>query len=154
MSGFGTIVLTTDFSETSKRAFPSALEIARKFGSKILVVYVEEERLPPFVGEYTLTSIEEIMSAQEKRIAEELRSLVAAELGGDVETESLVVLGTPHIEIVRIAAERDADLIVMATHGRSGLAHMLIGGVTERVVRKAPCPVLTVRPEGHQFVMP
>jgi nucleotide-binding universal stress UspA family protein len=65
-----------------------------------------------------------------------------------------VITGTPFVEIVRYARERNMDLIVMGTHGRSGLAHALLGSVTEKVVRKASCPVLTVRPEGHQFVMP
>jgi nucleotide-binding universal stress UspA family protein len=62
--------------------------------------------------------------------------------------------GPPFVEIVRYAKEHDVDLIVMGTHGRTGIAHALIGSVAEKVVRKAPCPVLTVRPEGHQFVMP
>ena len=62
--------------------------------------------------------------------------------------------GVPFLEIVRYAKEHEIDLIVLATHGRSALAQVLLGSVAERVVRKAPCPVLTVRPEGHQFVMP
>ena len=62
--------------------------------------------------------------------------------------------GTPFLEIIRYAKEKDIDMIVMGTHGRSGLVHMLMGSVAEKVVRKAPCPVLTVRPEGHKFVMP
>jgi nucleotide-binding universal stress UspA family protein len=65
-----------------------------------------------------------------------------------------VVEGPPKVEIVRYARTQDIDLIGLATHGRSGLAHVLIGSVAENVVRTAPCPVLTVRPEGHQFVMP
>jgi nucleotide-binding universal stress UspA family protein len=58
------------------------------------------------------------------------------------------------VEIVRYARTQEIDVIVLATHGRTGLAHVLIGSVAENVVRTAPCPVLTVRPEGHQFVMP
>ena len=65
-----------------------------------------------------------------------------------------VVEGSPKVEIVRYARQHDVDVIVLATHGRSGLAHVIIGSVAECVVRAAPCPVLTVRPEGHQFVMP
>ena len=59
-----------------------------------------------------------------------------------------------HARPVEHAREQDIDITVMATHGRSGLAHLLMGSVAENVVRKASCPVLTVRPEGHQFVMP
>src|SRR5690606_7416239 len=62
--------------------------------------------------------------------------------------------GTPHIEIVQYAKELDIDLIVITTHGRTGLAHALMGSVAERIVRTAPCPVLTIHPTEHQFVMP
>jgi len=62
--------------------------------------------------------------------------------------------GTPFYEIVRFAQEQDIDLIVMGTHGHTGLAHMLLGSVTEKVVRRAPCPVLTVRHPEHEFVHP
>ena len=65
-----------------------------------------------------------------------------------------VRVGTPFLEIVRYAKETAIDLIVIGTHGRSGLAHVLLGSTAEKIVRKAPCPVLTVRPEGHDFVMP
>ena len=58
------------------------------------------------------------------------------------------------MEIIRYARKQEIDLIVLATHGRTGLTHVLLGSVAENVVRTAPCPVLTVRPEGHQFVMP
>jgi nucleotide-binding universal stress UspA family protein len=65
-----------------------------------------------------------------------------------------VVEGSPKAEIIAYARKHQIDLIVLATHGRSGLAHVLMGSVSESVVRTARCPVLTVRPEGHQFVMP
>jgi nucleotide-binding universal stress UspA family protein len=65
-----------------------------------------------------------------------------------------VLEGSPKAEIVRYARTHDMDPIVLATHGRSGLAHGQMGSVAEAVVRTSPCPVLTVRPEGHQFIMP
>ena len=64
--------------------------------------------------------------------------------------ETLVVWGSPPVEICRIAQERHVDLIIMGTHGRTALAHLLIGSVAERVVRHAPCSVLIVRPVRHQ----
>ena len=63
-------------------------------------------------------------------------------------------VGTSYVDIVRYAREHDIDLIVLGSHGRTGLMHALLGSVAERVIRKAPCPVLTVRPEGQQFAMP
>lgn len=71
-----------------------------------------------------------------------------------LQVQPLVLNGVPFVEIVRCARDREADLIVLGTHGRSGLAHLLIGSVAERVVRKAPCPVLTVKHPEHEFVMP
>lgn len=65
-----------------------------------------------------------------------------------------IVEGSPFVEIIRYTREKEIDLIVLATHGQTGLVHVMLGSVAEMVVRKAPCPVLTVRPEGHQFVMP
>ena len=58
------------------------------------------------------------------------------------------------MEAIDYVREHDIDLLVIGTHGRSGLMHVLMGSVAEKIVRKAPCPVLTVKPEGHQFVMP
>ena len=65
-----------------------------------------------------------------------------------------VRVGTAFMEIIEYARETDIDMIVIGTHGRSGLMHVLMGSVAERIVRKGPCPVLTVKPKGHQFVMP
>ncbi len=75
-----------------------------------------------------------------------------ADAGFPVMTE--VQMGRPFIEIIRYAREKKIDLIVLGTHGRSGLKHVLLGSVAERVVRKAPCPVLTIRHPEHEFVMP
>ena len=63
-------------------------------------------------------------------------------------------MGNPYVEIVQYAEETETDVIVVGTHGRGGLAHLILGSVAEKVVRKAHCPVLTVRPAGHQFVKP
>jgi nucleotide-binding universal stress UspA family protein len=75
-------------------------------------------------------------------------------LPGDYTVLRNVRHGSPFLEIIRYAKELDIDLIVMGTHGRTGLAHVLLGSVAEKVVRKAPCPVLTVRHGEHKFEMP
>ena len=82
------------------------------------------------------------------RLAEALASRHTCQIQAEVRT------GKPFVEIIRMAREKDVDLIVMGTHGRAGLPHMLIGSTAEKVVRMAPCPVLTVKRPEHEFVMP
>ena len=145
MAPFDTILVTTDLSDSSAPALEPALAIASRFGSRLLVVHVVEDRLPPFVDEFTAVPFEEILQAQERRAAEALQAFLAARLPAGSPAESVVLHGTPHLEIVRLAEERGAGLIVLATHGHGFLAHALFGSTTERVLRRAPCPVLTVR---------
>jgi nucleotide-binding universal stress UspA family protein len=144
MGAFETILLTTDFSDLSRRAVNPALAIADRFGSRILVLYVVEDRLPPFVDEYTGISMEEILEAHSERAHREMARFVEVNLSGRSDVETVVVAGMPSTEVVRIAEERGVGLIVMATHGRGFVSHALFGSTTERVLRRAPCPVLTV----------
>lgn len=146
MSGFKTIVLTTDFSDTAREAFEPALELARAFDSTLWLIYVEEDRLPPFAGEFPGIQgvpLNEILDSHRKRAEEELTRIAGELEHGRVQTR--VLSGTPHREVVRFAEEQRADLVVMATHGRGFIAHALMGSTTERVIRHAPCPVMAVR---------
>jgi nucleotide-binding universal stress UspA family protein len=147
MKDIRTILLTTDFSETSKRAFPAALTMARQFGAKLLLAHVEVDRLPPLVIEYMAVGVDDILDRQRDLAGERLQELLEELTGGDaeVDAEVVVVLGTPHVEIVRLAEERDVDLIVMATHGRGFISHAILGSTAERVLRRAPCPLLIIR---------
>ena len=145
MGVFETILLTTDFSDLSRHAVGPALSIADRFGSKILVLYVVEDRLPPFVDEYTGISMEEILQAHSERARREMVRFVEQNLPGRSNVEAIVVDGMPSTEVVRVAEEREVGLLVMATHGRGFVSHALFGSTTERVLRRAPCPVLTVR---------
>jgi nucleotide-binding universal stress UspA family protein len=145
MSEFGTLVVTTDFSENSRRAFAPALAIARRFSSSVVVVHVVEDRLPAFVDEFAAIPLEEILESQARRAAQELTHFLEPYAGSGVPLERVVLRGTPYLEIARLAAERGAGLIAMSTHGRGFISHALFGSTAERVVRRAPCPVLTVR---------
>jgi universal stress protein A len=97
-----------------------------------------------------------------QKIIDESRTAAEKSLAGVLDPQwsagrkviQAVLEGSPIVEIVRYARKQDIDLIVLSTHGRSGLDHVIMGSVAENVVRTAPCPVLTVRPTGHQFVMP
>jgi nucleotide-binding universal stress UspA family protein len=149
MSEMKTIMVTTDFSNTSKMAFPYARELAQKYGAKVVVTYVEETRLPPLVIEYATAGVDDIIRRQQERATEQLEQLVEDQLA-DIDTSIQVIDGTAHVDIVRLANELDIDLIVMATHGRGFITHTILGSTTERVVRRAPCPVLVIREPNKQ----
>lgn len=138
------ILITTDFSETSQTAFDLAQQVAEKFDGAITLLHVQELHLPPLVYESAGTGVGQI-EREHRELAESRLRELAQRLGA---ADHAVVLGTPHVEIVRFAKEHDVDLIVMATHGRGFFSHAILGSTTERVVRHAPCPVLTVRDRG------
>jgi nucleotide-binding universal stress UspA family protein len=144
MNEMKTILVTTDFSETSQKAFSVARGLAEKYGAEVVVAYVEEDRPPTMILEHADVGLEEIMQRQGKLAVARLRDLVDGPFG-DVPVETRVSSGIPHVQIVQLAEEVNADLIVMATHGRGFISHAILGSTTERVVRRAPCPVLVVR---------
>ncbi len=154
-----TIVVPTDFSEAAAHALEYSLSLAKTFQAKIVLVHVYEpivyysdapmgmpdlvelEQNIRLVAEQTMTTL------MEKHV----RSRQAEY--GSIEVETVLVQGKPFVEIIKTAREKNADLIVLSTHGRSALEHILLGSVTEKVVRKAHCPVLTVR-SSAAFKMP
>lgn len=148
------ILLPTDFSDYAAEAMKYACEFADRFQAQLYLLHVLEihaDPTPQFGMGLALPShVEESTKAADQHLA----TLIDPSWTTNHSVVRTTVHGTPFVEIVRYARQQDIDLIVMGTHGRSGLAHVLTGSVAERVVRKAPCPVLTVRPEGHQFVMP
>jgi nucleotide-binding universal stress UspA family protein len=133
-----TILHPTDYSELSRPAFELACSLARERDAELLICHVAP---PPIIaaGEVVLefpTGEAEQMTAQLKRVKPD---------DPQVQVSHLLLRGESAAEIVQLAAEVGADLIVMGTHGRSGLGRLLMGSVAEAVMRKAPCPVLTVR---------
>jgi len=145
MGQIKTLMVTTDFSKTAEAAFDLARQLAEKFGARIVLAHVEVDTLPPLVLEYSAVGMEELLSRQRELAAEQLAA-VATQLGEGVETA--LTTGSPHEGIVRLATECNADLLVMATHGRGFISHAILGSTTERVLRRAPCPVLVVRSAG------
>lgn len=148
------ILLPTDFSIHSAAATKYACELASRFDAELHLLHLLETHLsstPEFAMGLALPKyINESRTAAEKSLA----SVLDPKWSAGRTVIHAVVEGSPKAEIVRYARKQDIDLIVLATHGRTGLSHVLMGSVAESVVRTAPCPVLTVRPEGHQFVMP
>lgn len=149
------ILVPTDFSKFSRNALTYATAFADKFGAELYLLHVVQN-LAMMVPD-TVNVVPPIIPS-----AEELTRAVRDALDRTVSEGQLerftvhkeVREGTPFYEIIQVAKEKDVDLIVMGTHGHSGLAHVLLGSVTEKVVRKAPCPVLTVRHPEHEFVHP
>lgn len=148
------ILHPTDFSENSKHALKYACAFARHFGAELHLVHVIADlalvTLPPVDGYLPEGYYEDARKRAEQALAE----LPGEELIGDTPVVKKTLEGAAFPEIVQYAQENNIDLIVMGTHGYSGLSHIVMGSIAEKVVRKSPCPVLTVHPEGHEFVMP
>jgi nucleotide-binding universal stress UspA family protein len=143
---FRHILAPTDFSEYSKQAVASALELAKKFGAKLSILHVVE--LPPYPVEgyvppsLTTTFMEDL----EREASQELAQLAPEAESTGVEVARLVTVGSPYRKILDMAEADGVDLIVMATAGRTGFSRLVMGSIAERVVRTASCPVLTIRP--------
>ena len=146
MSDFRRILHPTDFSVASRPAFALALDLARTQRATLTIVYVIAPFAPAlgegYVSPRAWEDIERQVRAQAQR---ELAKLVARARKARGRATSVLLEGPPADRIVRVARGRRADLIVMGTHGRSGLARLFLGRVAERVVASARCPVLTVR---------
>jgi universal stress protein A len=133
------ILVPIDFSPDAERALGHAIELARQFQARLTLLHVIHI---PVTTEVNLSSyyVEMETSAQQGMMTYQKR----VEDAGLV-TDVIVMRGTPFREIVDTASNKRVDLIVMGTHGRTGLQHLLLGSVAERVVRLAPCPVLVTR---------
>ena len=146
--GIRSILVPIDFSVHSKNALKYAVPIAEKFKASLHLVYVVEPTIYPAdlgFGQVVLPGVEDELR---EKGAEELRTLIQKEIRRRVSASSAVRTGNPHQEILREAEEQRVDMIVVATHGHSGVEHMLFGSTADRIVRNAKCPVLTVRPES------
>lgn len=148
------IMVATDFSAHSEVAIRYAAEFANAFGGEVVLVSVVEEptlmaELPPMGEAYFPPNLTELQKESAEQECE--KQLKHAGLEG---SKVVISVGTPFVEIVKIARDEDVDLLIIGTHGRGAIAHMLLGSVAERIVRKSPCPVLTVRSGEHEFVQP
>ncbi|MCA9084743.1 MAG: universal stress protein [Planctomycetaceae bacterium] len=150
------VLVPTDFSDYSAAAMRYACEVSRRFGSQMHLLHVvaDAAMLIPETTEFVGEALADATHAAITRATERLNGMPNCAFQSDREVIRCVRAGSPVTEIVRYAKEADVDLIVLGTHGRTGLSHLLMGSVAENIVRIAPCSVLTVKPEGHQFVMP
>ncbi len=147
------ILVPIDFSEYSLKALDYAVEFAQVFKAKIFLVYVIEPMVYPTDFSMGQIAVPEITDDIGAKAEKDLEELIETKIGGKVKAEKIIRTGRPFLEIIETAAEVDADLIIIAIHGLTGMEHLLFGSTAEKVVRKAPCPVLTLREpiKGFRF---
>jgi nucleotide-binding universal stress UspA family protein len=143
--GIRHILVPIDFSEHSKNALKYAIPYAVQFNARLDLLYVVEPTIYPADFSFGQVGFPNIEEELRKRGSEELNALVRNEIKGRVPAETAVRTGKPFYEINEYALEKNVDLIIIATHGHTGVEHILFGSTVEKVVRKAPCPVLVVR---------
>jgi nucleotide-binding universal stress UspA family protein len=144
------ILVPIDFSECSKKALEYALPLAREQQAALTLLYV----VPPAysAGEYSGVDFAQLEASLCDGGQRELTKIAVNEVRGEVSADTLIKVGSPARQIVETARKLPADLIVISTHGRTGLKHVLMGSVAEHVVQRAPCPVLVVREREHDIV--
>ncbi len=146
------ILCPIDHSDCSKEALKYAVSFAMKDEAKLYLLHIIDIR-----------SFSEGLDAMSKQIPDEetleqlrtkLLDCIPEEIRDEMDVEAIVIQGIPFAEIISTAREKEIDMIVTGSHGRTGISHMMLGSVSEKVVRKAPCPVLIVRQPNQKFVMP
>ena len=142
------ILHPTDFSPASRRAFAEAIALAKSTRARLLVLHVQSTIVPMVEPYAAATVYEDVQRAGRVWAKKQLDRLVDRARRAGARAEALLMEGAPSETIVRAARARRADMIVVGTHGRTGLAKFLVGSVASRVVATATCPVLTVRGPG------
>jgi nucleotide-binding universal stress UspA family protein len=139
------VLVPIDFSDYSKSALKYAVNFAKTFNADIILIYVVEPVIYPpdfSMGQIAMPSIN---TEWDDRAKDELQKLAKSEIAEIANVKTIIKTGKPFVEIIETAKEENIDLIIIATHGHSGVEHILFGSTAEKVVRKAPCPVLTLR---------
>ena len=149
------ILVATDFSEAADAALAYGRALARTFGATLHVLHVADDMYMRLGGDAYAAVLPDLQQDVERQAKDRLVQLLVDDDSMPLPTESVVITsGATAPAIVNYAANADIDLIVVGTHGRSAVAHLLMGSVAERVVRTARCPVLTVRHPERDFVLP
>jgi nucleotide-binding universal stress UspA family protein len=157
------ILAPTDFSNFSGFALEWAAYLAQCMKADLVFLHVipEEEGkiIEEITGEGAIVRIskglrEDVLKDRQKKLTDQYNMVVSREIKNVLRVEEITRIGVPFLEIIKVAKEKEVDLIVMGTHGRTGLAHVLIGSVAEKVVHHAHCPVLTVKHPQYKFIAP
>ncbi len=156
MISLSRFLVPTDFSDFSRYALEYAISLAKKCNAKITLLHViDMNQFPPDLTLHHLSlDPEKLEEALVQESSEKLRKFTSRVKRSRLTVKSIVESGKPFVEIITTAREMKASLIIMGTHGLTGIAHALLGSTAEKVVRKAPCPVLTVKRPDHEFKSP
>jgi len=147
------VLLATDFSECAKTAEEYASAFADQFQAALHVLHVVvDTSLVTEAYGATLALTADYLEQIKNQAKSSIDKIMAESVKPGSLGFSAIRMGSPPLEIVKYATEKEIDLIIIGTHGRGGFMHLLLGSCAEKVVRQAQCPVLTVRPAGHQFV--
>ena len=143
--GFARLLVPTDFSAGSDRAWAVARRLAARLDAELVLVHVLVETPLYSEGPFTMKRARDVFDAARAWAVKTLGEWTAAAAAAGLSARWAVRTGVPHAEIAGAAAQERADLVVIGTHGRGGLDRALLGSVADRVIRLAPCPVVTVR---------
>lgn len=148
------ILVPLDFSSFSDAALEYARALAESFGAELHLIHVLEDPAPYARKTESLAMVAQLREEMQRDAEAQIAAAMKSHEAGDVRLRHSIAWGEPFVNIVRYARDNQIDLIVMGTHGRGAVEHMLLGSVAEKVLRKAPCPVLTVRDPQQEFVLP
>jgi nucleotide-binding universal stress UspA family protein len=150
------ILVATDFGEAAGAALDYGRALARAFGAKLTLLHVIGDIMTSGYGvDGYVAGYSDLQRDAEEGARQQLDALLTERDRTDLEGRTvLLTSNAPALAIINFARETNADAIIMGTHGRGAMAHLLMGSVAERVVRTAPCPVLTVKHPEHEFVLP
>jgi nucleotide-binding universal stress UspA family protein len=146
------ILVPTDFSESARHALLYGTSFAREYEGELVLLHVVENLTVGYASDLFPVPMAEVFDEISGYAKAELAKLGAEVREKGIKVREMVVQGKPSAEIVRVAREETADMIVLGTHGKGMLDKALFGSTAERVIRRAPCPVLTVGLEEHEFV--
>ena len=146
------VLVPTDFSESARHALTYGTSFAREYEAELTLLHVVENLTVGYASDLFPVPMQEVFQEISGYAKTELAKLGAQAREKNVSVVEHVAQGKPSAEIIRFARETEIDMIVLGTHGKGMLDQALFGSTTERVVRRAPCPVLTVRLAEHEFV--
>ena len=146
------ILVPTDFSDNARHALTYGISFAREYEAELVLLHVVETVPVGYASDLFPVPMAEVFQEMSGYAKTELAKVAEEARAKGVTVRELVVQGKPSAEIARVASEEKIDMIVLGTHGKGMLDKAIFGSTTERVVRRSPCPVLTVRPTEHCFV--